>query len=107
MNKVTSFVLFILIIIIAICLMKPSGYEQIQAKKDLKHKNELDSLEKFYQDSLTRLNYQHLLIFQEYVRKLDRANGETKHWKNKHNEEYKRNRTFTDHESDSLIRAIR
>jgi len=87
--------------------MKPSGYEQTQAKKEQEYKNQLDSLEKFYQDSLTRLNYEHLLIFQDYVKKLDRANGEAKHWKSKHNEEYKRNRTFTDHESDSLIGAIR
>ena len=101
---IITFLLFVCLVVLY--FSKESGHEQAMKNKDKAYQIQLDSINKAWGDSLNHVNYRALLVFQEYVRKLDRANGESNHWKLKHDKEYSRNRAFTDSQQDSLLSRL-
>jgi hypothetical protein len=78
-----------------------------QKDKDNAYQISLDSLVKVYKDSLHKQELKALEVFQEYITKLNKMEGDRNHWKSKYNHEKNRNRNFSDSELDSLILAIK
>ena len=70
------------------------------------HQAKIDSLNKAWADSLYRQEIRSLAVFQEYVRKLDKQEGETAYWINETKKERAFNRRFTLHQQDSLLSRI-
>ncbi len=85
----------------------PAGYKQRENEQLGIHQSKIDSLERVWADSLHRRELKALAVFQEYIRKLDRAEGEIKYWKGRYTHEINSNRHFNDSDLDSLVSAIR
>lgn len=106
MNKLISFIVFLVIVLMVIAINKPSGHNQELERKELIYKHKLDSIEKVLTDSIHKRELFYLAEYQKAVTKLDKMEGEAKHWRRKYDTEVKNRRSFSDATIDSLLRAV-
>ncbi len=105
MNKTTSLLLFIVLVLCAVYLMKPSGANQELLRREVKYKNQIDSIKTKYrelikEDSITFIEYQKLFY------KWQKADENAKAWERKYRKEMGTRRTFTDKSIDSLLSKV-
>ncbi len=86
---------------------KQSGHNQKLQEKDKAYELQYDSLNKAWSDSLHSRELKALDVFQEYVRKLDKMEGDRDYWKRKALHENSITRHFTDFQTDSLLQSVR
>ena len=106
MNKLISFIVFLVLILMVIAINKPSGSNQELRRREAIYKYRLDSIQRVLTDSIHKRELYYLKHYNEAMKKLDRLEGEANHWRRKYDKEVKNSRSFSDATIDSLLRAV-